>query len=403
MEQMQSLSYLSKTPGIGGVIKQKPEDFIVEEIMQDGTVLELDRKFERAEGEGEFTYFILQKQEWTTEGALRRIGDALAAGKKRFSYAGSKDKMAITTQLASVYKIEKEKLLSLNLKGIKILGAWYEKDKVRLGQLLGNRFTIKVREIKAKDPEKIVSRIYEELDGKFPNYFGEQRFGSSRKNTHKIGECLLRGRADLAVMEFLTGSRENEDREEARNAREELAKTNDFRLALRNFPTSLKLERSVLTHLAKYPRDYAGALRRLPRATLLLFVHAFQSHLFNVLLSERIKEGELKAEEGEYYCGETNGFPNIEKKNGKWLVGKMIGYETKLNEREKRVLLELGIRQADFKLKFMPEIASAGSYRLLLAPLKDFSFNKDTFLFSLPSGSYATVALREFLDEKVVQ
>lgn len=405
MEDIIRLAYLSKTPGIGGTIKQKPEDFTVEEIMQDGTMLELDKSCTRSEEEGDFTHFVLQKKEWTTEGALRRIGDALAIGKKRFSYAGSKDKNAKTVQLASVYGIDKEKLLSLNLKDIKILGAWSAKDKVRLGQLAGNRFTIKASGIETADAEKAVKKIFAETNGMFPNYFGGQRFGSSRKNTHKVGETLLRGRADLAVMEFLCGSCASEEREESRIAREELAKTNDFGAALRNFPKSLRLERSVLAHLAKYPRDYAGALRRLPRATLLLFVHAFQSHLFNIMLSERMGEGELKAEEGEYCCGEKDGFPDISRRIEKklagktFLVGKIIGYETKPNEREKTLLAQLDIKTSDFRLRFMPEIATAGSYRVLLAPLKDFSFKEDTFMFSLPAGSYATMAVREFLDK----
>lgn len=405
MKDINRLAYLSKILGIGGTIKQKPEDFTVEEIMPDGTVLELDKRYTGTEEEGDFTHFVLQKEEWTTEGALRRIGDALAIGKKRFSYAGSKDKNAKTVQLASVYGIDKEKLLSLNLKDIKILGAWRAKDKVRLGQLAGNMFRIRVSGIESAEPNKVVKKIFAETNGLFPNYFGGQRFGSSRRNTHKVGEMLLRGRADLAVMEFLCGSCASEEREEARIAREELAKTNDFLAALRNFPKSLRLERSMLAHLARYPRDYAGALRRLPRATLLLFVHAFQSYLFNIMLSERIEEGELKAEGGEYYCGEKDGFPDInelveKKQEGKmFLVGKIIGYETKLNEREKTLLTQLGIKNSDFRLRFIPEIAAAGSCRVLLAPLKDFSFKEDTLAFSLPGGSYATVAVREFLDK----
>ncbi|MEM4202786.1 MAG: tRNA pseudouridine(13) synthase TruD [Candidatus Methanomethylicaceae archaeon] len=400
---MSKLYYFSKKPGIGGKIKATPEDFIVEEITTDGSVLSIDKIFSRKDEEGSFTHFILQKRSWTTEGALRRIGDALGVGKKRFSYAGSKDKNAFTTQLVSAYKVAKEDLLSLKLKDIKILGAWYAKDKVHLGELLGNRFTIRVVDVKEKEPSKKIKKIANEIKMHFPNYFGPQRFGSSRKNTDTVGEFLIRGRPDLAVMEFLTGSCELEEREEAKVARLNLSKTNDFSLALKEFPKSLKLERSILYHLSKYPRDYAGALRCLPRQTLLLFVHAFQSRLFNILLSERIKEGEIKKEEGEYYCGEKLGFPDINKKEEKkrkstYLVGKIIGYETKINEREKNLLLRFGIKPQDFKISFIPEISTKGGYRLLFAPLKDFSFKDNTFIFSLPAGSYATVALREFLD-----
>ncbi len=380
-----NLSHLSGTAGMGGTIKNSPEDFIVEEIGSDGTLFGTDKEITRVDEKGDFVRFILQKRDWTTEGAIRRIAKELGIGKKRFNYAGNKDKIALATQLVSVFNVEKEKILSLNLKDIKINGAWKSKERVSLGDLLGNRFTIKV-----VNPEKngdIVNKIYGELGGKFPNYFGEQRFGTTRKNTHIVGEYIIRCRLDKAVLAFLCDT-EGEIHESARIAREKLRETLDFAAALREFPKHLKLERSMLAHLEKNPNDYAGALRCLPRGTLLMFVHAFQSYIFNRLLSDRISEGEVKPEEGERM--NDSGF----------IEGRIIGYETELNEREKEILAGLEIKTRDFKIKSMPEISSKGSSRTLFAPLKDFSFSESTFRFSLPAGSYATVALREFLDVK---
>ena len=373
---MYSLLYLSKMPGIGGSIKNSPDDFIVEEIGKDGTVFEIDGLMEGKDEEGNYTHFILQKREWTTEGAIRRIAKQLQIGKKRFNYAGNKDKIALSTQLVSVFKIEKEKILSLDLKDIRINGAWSAKEKIKLGELQGNRFIIKVRG--AVNGGK-VNEIYGELDGRFPNYFGEQRFGTTRKNTHLIGEQLLRGRYDKAAMLFLSDSK-GESNEEAKTARGHLEQTEDFSAALKEFPKYLRLERSMLEHLSKNPNDYVGALRALPRGTLLMFVHAFQSYLFNRILSDRIAEGEIKPGNSE--------------------SGNIIGYETEPNEREKALLEELEIKTKDFKIKGIPELSSKGNCRTLLATLKNFSFENDTFRFSLPAGSYATVALREFLDVK---
>ena len=86
-----SLSYKSRTKGIGGEIKTQPEDFIVEEILEDGTILEIDRVIQRAGSIGDFKRFVLQKKDWTTEGAIGRIAKALRVSPKRFGYAGSKD------------------------------------------------------------------------------------------------------------------------------------------------------------------------------------------------------------------------------------------------------------------------------------------------------------------------
>lgn len=393
------LSYLSKTSGIGGTLKSKPEDFIVEEISSDGTVFEIDKPATRPDEEGEFINFVLQKKDWSTSSALHEIAKRLGVGKKRLGFAGTKDKVSLSTQLVSAFDVPKEKIVALKIKDIKINGAWLAKEKVRLGQLLGNRFTIRVEGADDGAQEK-VAKIYEELGGIFPNYFGEQRFGTTRRNTHIIGEKLLQGKFEDAVRTFLCDT-QGEKNIQASEARKALAESGDYKKALKEYPKHLRLERTVVAHLETYPGNYANALRKLPRSILLLFVHAFQSHLFNILLSERVAKGSIELEEGEYYCGETSGFPDIKKTEAEgWIVGKLIGCDTPLNEKENALLEELGIRKENFRMRQMPEIASKGTYRTIMAPLKDFNFNSDTFRFALPAGSYATVALREFLDKK---
>jgi tRNA pseudouridine13 synthase len=236
-----------------------------------------------------------------------------------------------------------------------------------------------------------------ELDYKMPNYFGEQRFGSTRKNTHLVGHKLLAGDLEGAVISFLCDSG-GEKNELAQKARKNLAETRDFSAAMSEFPKHLRLERSMVAYLSKNPGNYANALKKLPRNILLLFVHAFQSHLFNRLLSERLAEGQPELEEGEYFCGEALGFPDIAKADAEgWICGKIIGYGSPLNERERALLEELQVSKDAFKVKALPEIRSKGTYRTLLAPMKDFNYSSGRFHFSLPSGSYATIAMREFM------
>jgi tRNA pseudouridine13 synthase len=399
------LAYLNKTNGIAGIIKASCDDFIVEEITTDGTVLEIDKKLEVYDNTGKFVHFVLQKKNWTTAGAIKELAKRLRISQKRLSFAGTKDKTAVSTQLASVFGIEREQLLATRVKDIKINGAWKCQHKVQLGSLSGNRFTIKVKSATASKPQKTVKQIFNELDGKFPNYFGQQRFGSSRENTAKIGLLLLKSRFEEAAMEFLTGI-EGEQNEQACLARRALAGSNDFSIAVREFPKHLKLERTMIDYLSKNPNNFVGAFRRLPRQIMLLFIHAVQSFIFNETLSERVSMASFAAEDGEYFCDENElGFPDISKhstsKKG-WLVMKLLGYESKPNEREALMLERMDITVDDFRMRSIPEISSKGTFRTALAPLKDFSFcNKENiFRFSLPSGSYATMVLREFIDTK---
>ncbi|MEM3030237.1 MAG: tRNA pseudouridine(13) synthase TruD [Candidatus Micrarchaeia archaeon] len=396
-------AFRSRTPGIGGRIKEAPEDFVVEEITREGKVLEEGKRVKK-NGSGEFTRFVLQKRNWNTEQALAEMARRLGVGRRRFSCAGTKDRVAVSTQLCSVWGVEPEKLVGMRLKDIDILGAW-KGEKVGVGELLGNRFRIVVRGTGKNALEK-TRAIDDELGGLFPNYFGAQRFGALRGNTHLVGRELVKGNLRAAVLNYLCFQGEEEDAA-AREARKTLSAENDFARALSYFPRHLKYERALLHRLASNPRDWAGALRALPRGLLLMFVHAYQAWLFNLALSQRISEGEVRREGGEYFCGEGSmGFPEIEKKSarGKFIVGKVIGFDTKPNEREKSILEQEGVGAADFRIRSLPEASSRGARRVVLAPYTGFAAEEGKgmveFRFSLPAGCYATSLLREFMSEE---
>jgi tRNA pseudouridine13 synthase len=391
--------YSSKSAGIGGKIKQAPEEFRVEEILPDGTVLKLYKQVSMEDEDGgKFVQFALQKKDWSTSSAISRIAKALHVGQKRFGYAGTKDKAAITTQRVSVFGVSREEVASLALMDLQVNGAWIARERVKLGELSGNRFRINWHG-EMEGAEEKVSAVFLELGGRFPNYFGPQRFGTTRMNTHRVGELLLRRKFREAAMHFLAEAG-SEEHKEAREARANLLGSGNFQAALKEFPKHLKLERSMLAHLAQEPDDYIGAFRKLPRQMLLLFVHAFQSWLFNMALSERIAEGEVKKEDGEFFCSSNAyGFPEPSNAGVDWLCGKLLGYDSVPNAREKEILLRHGISLGDFRIKEMPELSSRGHFRALLSPIRDFRFDGEggIFRFSLPAGAYATSALREFM------
>lgn len=406
---------LSKSGKPKGRIKTQPEDFVVEEITRNGTVLEVGKEYsslalgmDDPEG-GEFSIFVMQKSGWNTLQALKELARKLRRGIKSAGFAGTKDRMSVSVQLCSIFGATPEELSNVHLKDVKINGAWRGKEKIKLGDLLGNRFTITARNVQS--PEGI-GDIASELNGVFPNYFGEQRFGI-RGNNVAIGVSMLKGDFKGAVLDFLTNT-DGEKNEEAVQARSRLSEELNFKSALQYFPQYLKYERLVIEQLSRFPESYANALRRLPRSLSLMFVHSVEAYIFNKELEERVAEGSTSPKDGDMVCRPNwYGFQDIsavEKfaghdcSKGVFIAGNILGYDTKYaNESENRMLDELGITLESFKVRGMNELNSKGSLRVIFAPYRELSCSaiapdgSITFGFSLPSGSYATVLLREFV------
>jgi tRNA pseudouridine13 synthase len=406
---------LSKGDRLTGALKASAEDFIVEEITQNGTVLSL-KEHSFAElglkgGSGSFAVFVMRKRNWNTIQALKELARASGRGAGSIGFAGTKDRVAVTTQLCSIFGAQPERLEETHVKDVEILGAWKSSSGVRLGELLGNRFDICIR-TEDNDPLKLASTVNSELNGMFPNYYGEQRFGTRNSNV-QIGLHMLKGELEDAAMLFLT-SIENEELQESVSARSRLAEEGNFAKALEYFPRYLKYERTMLASLSTAPTDFAKAFRSLPRQLLLMFVHSVESHIFNLALEERIKSGEASPRKGAICCtANFYGFPDTgkasqydqSKKEPQFELGNIIGYTTNssaISDFEKGEMEKLGISAEDFRVRRIPEANSKGAYRPLFAPYKDYiqsaSEGALRLAFSLPAGSYATSLLNEFVE-----
>ena len=410
-------------PGIGGKLRKTPEDFQVDEI----SILP------PADPEGKFVIAKVWHRNWEANRLVRRLGSNLRIGRAKVGFAGTKDGRSVSTQLMS-FNAPIEAVQSLAIPDIEIRDAYRARRMISIGDLVGNRFKIGVADIDAGvDAKAICDSVKAKLDsiGGFPNFFGIQRFGSVRPITHLIGKDLIRGDFEGAVMRYVANPMDEEG-SEANDARRALQETRDFERAFREFPMKLSFERTMIGHIKDHPTDYVGALRLLPYNLLMMFVHAYQSFLFNRILSERIRKGiSLREPEvGDLVLplSKTNvpdhdnsilvSVDNLEKatrnaKEGKAFVsGLLYGTESvfadgRMGEIERKIVEAEEISKLDFQIVGLREASSKGSRREILSSYKDLAINvgegEATFQFTLTKGCYATTLLREFMKAEINQ
>lgn len=153
------------------IIKQIPEDFKVEEV--------IDLKLTKS---GNYLVYKLTKKDWDCFKLLQTIARILNTKIKFIGYAGNKDKKAITSQYISFYKIAKARIDKLNIKDVKLEFIGYSPDRINLGDLKGNNFIITIRSL----DKKVVFPTNIQLE----NYFDEQRFGN-KGTTHLVGKAII--------------------------------------------------------------------------------------------------------------------------------------------------------------------------------------------------------------------
>jgi tRNA pseudouridine13 synthase len=432
--------YASETPGIGGRIRQFPEDFIVEEILVDGSEAKvLPVSTPQIVGRGRYLVCVLVKRNWDTLRAVRNIAKRLGIREEYVQIGGIKDAKALTAQHVSIScftGVTPDQVLRMKTKDIILYPQRFSNEKISSQLLLGNRFNIKIRAISCSSStvKRRIKNVLRELAdlGGIPNFFGHQRFGTIRPITHKVGKFIVKGNWEKAALTFLYHSSLHEH-PQSRKARQQLQISQDFKEAQKYFPRTLHYERSMLNFLAKHPRDYVGAFRKLPLKLCRLFIQAYQSFLFNKFLSQRIRReiSTNTAQIGDYAINlDSHGLPtasftqvtaqslqSVQKainENEMRIAIPLIGFKQHLSsgiqgEIEKEILETENLTPKDFKISSMPQISAPGGLRTILTPvislsigeLSEDSANPSSRAlkldFMLYRGSYATVLLREFM------
>jgi tRNA pseudouridine13 synthase len=414
------LPYLTATlPGIGGVLKKKFDDFVVHEV-----------PLYQPNGVGTHCYFQIEKRGISTMDAARIVARNL--GRKTFDvgYAGLKDTRAVTTQWFSLEHEETARVRALELPpGLKITAITRHKNKIKMGHLAGNRFVIKVRNEEwtrigssIEEPATRARNVIAVLEKTgVPNFFGPQRFGM-RKDNHLLGLALLTQNHQDFVNRFLGDPDPTIDHGAVLQARQ-VFKNGNLEEAIKLWPGHLANERRALIALLKGKNNPKRAVFAVDLKLKDLLVSAFQSYLFNLVLTRRLPKmatvlpGDLcwKHDNGSVFRIGDNPDDAMKEQpradaheispTGPMFGSKMSEAASIVKVMEDSVLKEANVDPASFGKDF----GMHGARRSLRFFPKDLQLETGTddagpFLqlaFTLPSGSYATVVLGEIMKTDV--
>jgi tRNA pseudouridine13 synthase len=396
----------------------------------------------------DYLKFVLYKENIDTTTAIKDIARILhipSRGEGRgtqpsIGYAGMKDKRGITSQFCTVYRKTPQELEIINqsrskhqpqspwggghtqgggASWIRVGGDYsYTTHPLELGKLSGNRFDIVLRNVVMDDlthlPLKervsaIKTRLSRSLQGfqdiGFVNYFGMQRFGKDH-DTHEVGLAILKGNYEKAceiIMRVKQGDEASKEirlkwqsrfaavnMEDDQSVRDTEAKT--AKLLLKQLGRFMNAEISIMEGLSRKPRDYRSAFLGIARHLRSMYLHSYQSCVWNKVASYRIQqfgshqvvEGDLVLLSGDCNVDESTMTSWDEKKvkivtaedimNQQYtihdvvipLVGSKVTYPTNVSNYIDNLLGDDGMDKEFFITNQDRETALRGDYRKLL-------------------------------------
>lgn len=279
---------------------------------------------------GPYLHFTIYKENKDTMEVISFMARMLKMNAKSFQFAGTKDRRGVTVQRACVFKVFAERLVSLN-KTLRnaVLGDFeYRRHGLELGELTGNEFVITLRECQfpaSQDPQQsaldrakglVKTAMHNLRERGYLNYYGLQRFGTFAKGTHETGMKMLqsdfKGAVDtiLDYSPWVLAAAQGSDAEAAGSligtddkARAEAINifktTRNVHNALEKLPRKFTAETSIIRHLGRSGNDYLGALQAIPRNLRMMYVHAYQSFVWNYAAGERWRLYGAKVVEGD--------------------------------------------------------------------------------------------------------
>jgi tRNA pseudouridine13 synthase len=381
-------------------LKQQPDDFRVEEIpsVAAGPV-------------GAFAFYLLEKRGWTTPDALAAIRRRWKVDLRRLSYGGLKDRHAHTIQYFTIHN-GPEKDLTHGTFQVTYLGRVaiaYSSEQIR-----ANRFEITLRSLSNADVARAEAALPEVADVGVPNYFDDQRFGSVGDGTAFVAREMVLGNFEGALRLALAAPYEH-DRADAKREKAILnARWGDWPAAKAELPRGHA--RSIVDYLVHHPTDFKGACARLRPELQGLYLSAWQSHLWNRMLSRWLTDRvpseqliQLRLKTGDVVMPKS--MPDSARAEWDQLSLPLPSARLKLDPEAAwagvvtAVMADEGIPLEEMRIKGMQKPFFSKGERVVKIAVGDLTWKagddelnrerrKLVFRFELPRGAYATMLVK---------
>ena len=373
-------------------IKEKPEDFFVKEILD----IPIENK-------GDYAVYLLRKINRNTIDVVRELSKRLKLPVKDITFAGLKDKNAVTEQYLAIKGLKNppQEVEGENYK-LKLVG--FSNQPLELGKFKGNYFEVVVRNVSKTERERAERNLPFVSKYGFANYFGEQRFGSVKNAKEFVVKYLLKGEYEKALREYLLSYSDWKMKRKLKKL------WGNWREYLKAMPKNATYERKVVEELAKGV-SYKQAFLALPKNIRLMFSFTYQSYLWNRFLYRfivryfpycevplGIKDWTLA------FYKEMNDriFEEIKDLEIPYLGIEYLPKNQKVKRIIEEVLKEEGITEEFLNAESVGiKLFSDGVRRAIAIPeglkMKRLGRSVLKFSFTLPPGSYATVLLRKLL------
>lgn len=374
-------------------LRQKPDDFIVEEIASK----ELKEK-------GKIAIYDVTKTNLTTPFAAKILARYLGLVSKNVKFAGLKDRHAKTRQYFSA-GTTRAKAGNFREKNIisKLVG--FSGEELKTGDLIGNKFKIVVRDVK---------KIFKNKDIEIPNYFDSQRFGSLKGSSDFIARDIIKNNYESALKKVLTATNRHQ-KSNLRDLKKFISPNwGNWKACLQkaeNLKLRETIEEAILSHLIRTNNDYKGAFNLITKSLRDLYFSAYQSYIWNECVKLLVKENSSESFQVKYEAGRLL-FPKTWKNKLKFDKLEMVSPDLKVDE-EKMKIISMVLRREGLKLEDLrieDYFFKAHEREILIKP-KNFSISelendevnagkkKVTISFELSKGSYATIILKFIFEE----